>query len=161
MTPEWFQEMFARLQFTEQRLLPSWWLSTGLLEASRATSLVHSGDPPWAQSLMFLALLVSNAMFFNLWAPGWPGRFIAPATADLYDEPSRRRSASTWWLDDSVIGYGAVFLPRDVRLLLVKDFRLFRRDPVQWSQFLIFFGLVGAVLRQHSPLQLSSPTIRR
>ena len=36
MTPEWFQELFSRLRFTEQRLLPSWWLSTGLLEASRS-----------------------------------------------------------------------------------------------------------------------------
>ena len=44
--------------------------------------------------------------------------------------------------------YGAVFLPRDVRLLLVKDFRLFRRDPVQWSQFLIFFGLLALYFSQ-------------
>ncbi len=34
-------------------------------------------------------------------------------------------------------------LPPQVRLLLVKDWRLLRRDPVQWSQFLIFFGLLG------------------
>ncbi len=30
-----------------------------------------------------------------------------------------------------------------MRLLIVKDLRLFRRDPVQWSQFLIFFGLLA------------------
>jgi ABC-2 type transport system permease protein len=30
-----------------------------------------------------------------------------------------------------------------MRLLVVKDLRLFRRDPVQWSQFLIFFGLLS------------------
>jgi ABC-2 type transport system permease protein len=29
-----------------------------------------------------------------------------------------------------------------LRLLVVKDLRLFRRDPAQWSQFLIFFGLL-------------------
>jgi len=44
---------------------------------------------------------------------------------------------------DSALGRGLVFLPRDVRMLLVKDFRIFRRDPIQWSQFLIFFGLLG------------------
>src|ERR1700690_3137540 len=27
--------------------------------------------------------------------------------------------------------------------LLVKDFPLFRRDPVQWSQFIISFGLLA------------------
>ncbi len=30
-----------------------------------------------------------------------------------------------------------------MRLLMVKDLRLFRRDPMQWSQFLIFFGLLA------------------
>jgi ABC-2 type transport system permease protein len=34
-------------------------------------------------------------------------------------------------------------LPVQVRLLIVKDLRLFRRDPVQWGQFLIFFGLLA------------------
>ena len=36
-----------------------------------------------------------------------------------------------------------VFLPLQVRLMAVKDLRLFRRDPVQWSQFLIFFTLLA------------------
>jgi ABC-2 type transport system permease protein len=34
------------------------------------------------------------------------------------------------------------FLPRSIRLLILKDLRTFRRDPAQWSQFLIFFGLL-------------------
>jgi ABC-2 type transport system permease protein len=35
------------------------------------------------------------------------------------------------------------FLRRPVRLLILKDLRTFRRDPAQWSQFLIFFGLLA------------------
>ena len=35
------------------------------------------------------------------------------------------------------------FLPRPIRLLLLKDLRTFCRDPAQWSQFLIFFGLLA------------------
>jgi ABC-2 type transport system permease protein len=34
-------------------------------------------------------------------------------------------------------------LTPEMKLLFVKDLRLFRRDPVQWSQFIIFFGLLG------------------
>ena len=30
--------------------------------------------------------------------------------------------------------------PAPMRLMLVKDLRLFRRDPLQWSQFSIFLG---------------------
>ena len=33
LTPDWFLEMISRLRSSESRLLPSWWLSTGLLEA--------------------------------------------------------------------------------------------------------------------------------
>jgi ABC-2 type transport system permease protein len=35
------------------------------------------------------------------------------------------------------------FLPASTRLLILKDLRSFRRDPVQWSQFLIYVGLLG------------------
>jgi ABC-2 type transport system permease protein len=34
------------------------------------------------------------------------------------------------------------FLDPQTRLLIVKDFRTFRRDPAQWAQVLIFIGLV-------------------
>jgi ABC-2 type transport system permease protein len=34
-------------------------------------------------------------------------------------------------------------LPPPMRHLLLKDVRLFRRDPLRWSQFLIFFGLLA------------------
>jgi ABC-2 type transport system permease protein len=33
-------------------------------------------------------------------------------------------------------------LPATVRLMTIKDFRLFRRDPLQWSQILIFVGFL-------------------
>jgi len=35
------------------------------------------------------------------------------------------------------------FLPHPIRLLILKDMRTFLRDPAQWSQFLIFFGLLA------------------
>src|SRR5207248_3415576 len=35
------------------------------------------------------------------------------------------------------------FLHPQTRLLIVKDFRTFRRDPAQWAQILIFAGLVA------------------
>ena len=52
MDMTWFQDVLARLAFSEQRMLPSWWLSSGLLEdrvgrhasgPSRATN--SSGAP--------------------------------------------------------------------------------------------------------------------
>ncbi|NCY03224.1 MAG: hypothetical protein EBX36_10040, partial [Planctomycetia bacterium] len=34
-TTEWFDQVLARLAVAEQKFLPSWWLSSGLLEAAR------------------------------------------------------------------------------------------------------------------------------
>ena len=44
---------------------------------------------------------------------------------------------------DRALGHAGFATGRPLRLLLVKDFRLFRRDISQWSQFAIFFGLLG------------------
>lgn len=34
-------------------------------------------------------------------------------------------------------------LPSDISAIIVKDIRTFLRDPVQWSQAVVFFGLLG------------------
>ncbi|MCA1684644.1 MAG: hypothetical protein LC745_01410, partial [Planctomycetia bacterium] len=44
---------------------------------------------------------------------------------------------------DALFHRAFFFLPRPIRLLILKDLRTFRRDPAQWSQFLIFFGLLA------------------
>ncbi len=59
MTSDWFQEMLGRLKIVEHRLLPSWWLSEGLLGTARGNA---------RESLMFLVLLVANAVFLRMLA---------------------------------------------------------------------------------------------
>ena len=44
---------------------------------------------------------------------------------------------------DQFISMSGTATGRPIRLLLVKDLRLFRRDVTQWSQFAIFFGLLA------------------
>ncbi len=134
LTPAWFQEMLGRLSFTEGRLLPSWWLSSGLLEATQ-------GD--WSQSVLFLALMVSNALMGRQVAVAVAGRLYRPAYSGLYGQGRRRRPRKPGMprFDALVL---ALLRPMSLpmRLLTLKDLRIFRRDPVQWSQFLIFFGLL-------------------
>ena len=62
LTPRWFQELSERLRFTEIRLLPSWWLSTGLLEAIRRPMPSVADDRPWSESIMYLSLLISKCL---------------------------------------------------------------------------------------------------
>ncbi len=139
LTPMWFQEMLARLQFSEHRLLPSWWLSAGLLEAAH-NQTTPSGRASWAESLLFLSLLISNALFLRVLAVWVGGRIYRVSYSELRTDRTRRQPRQGFWLDRLVMSLP--WLASPMRLLIVKDLRLFRRDPVQWSQFLIFFGLL-------------------
>ena len=138
LTPEWFEEMMLRLSATENRWFPSWWLSSGLLETARTDDVSR----PWAQSLLFFALLLSNALFLHFLAIRTARRYYQASYSRLHTERSRGRISRVSWIDSAIVRY-MVFLSPKVRLLLVKDLRIFRRDPVQWAQFLIFFGLVA------------------
>ena len=53
-----------------------------------------------------------------------------------------RRRYGGGWLDRG-LGRLLGFLDPQTRLLIVKDFRTFRRDPAQWAQILIFTGLLA------------------
>lgn len=142
MSAAWFERAFARLAFTEQRLFPSWWLSSGLIEAARTQPSGLPSVSGTSEALKFLSLLVANALALHLLA-GWLAQnFYRTGYSHLVGEvpPRRRRRAGI--LDRLLIG-GDAAVGRPLRLLLVKDLRLFRRDVAQWSQFLIFFGLLG------------------
>lgn len=132
LSADWFRDMLRRLQFTENRLLPSWWLSTGLLEAARGEI---------ADSILFLVLMVSNALFIRLLAVWASARLYRSAYSRLYGRRSARRRTKTAWIDRAA-AWAAGFLPAQVQLLIVKDLRLFLRDPVYWSQTLIFVGFL-------------------
>ncbi len=148
LTGGWFREMIDRLRFAEVRLLPSWWLGTGLLEAA---------DRRWNESLLLLVLILSNALFFRQLAIWAAARMYRSAYSKARGRYHRQRRRSIAWIDRFAM-HLAWFLPRPLRLLLVKDLRLFRRDPMQWSQFLVFFTLLGLYffnVRRFSPPDLN------
>lgn len=142
MTPRWFQELSERLRFAEHRWLPSWWLSTGLLEASHRPQPGVVDDHPWAQSVLFLVLLISNALFFHQLAVGLAKRVYRSSYSRMQSERPAGRRTTVGWMDRLLLGRRAK-PPSAMRLLLLKEIRLFRRDPVQWSQCLIFIALLS------------------
>lgn len=78
-----------------------------------------------------LGLLILEAAGRRLFDPAWQ-RAAGSAT-------SLRRRAILLPALDAALGW----LPSDVRAILAKDIRSFLRDPAQWSQALVFFGLLG------------------
>jgi len=148
MAMTWFQDVLARLEFSEQRMLPSWWLSSGLLEAAHpVASLNEYGRQTWGErqswrdSLMFLALLMSNALLLMVMIESLATRTFRASYSSIRGIVPARKKAGLGWLDRATLFVCSPF-PRMIRHFIVKDLRLFRRDPVQWSQFIIFFGLL-------------------
>jgi ABC-2 type transport system permease protein len=62
--------------------------------------------------------------------------------SQIAGEVPARRNRQISRFDDFLTNIGSR-RRRPLRLLLVKDLRIFRRDIAQWSQFAIFFGLLG------------------
>jgi ABC-2 type transport system permease protein len=132
MSSDWLGTVLGRLAFCQNPLWPSRWMSAGLIASAR-------GD--WARSGYYLMVLSAHAGLAYLVG--------AVAARDLYrrgysrvqgGRSSRRRPRAG--ILDPILHRVFFFLPRPIRLLILKDFRTFLRDPAQWSQFLIFFGLL-------------------
>jgi ABC-2 type transport system permease protein len=135
LSETWLDGLLARLRFSRAPLWPSQWMSEGLMAAARD----ERGDVETA--VFYLLVLVANAAFFYLVATAVARWLYRAAYSNSLGSRSPRLPQSWYWLDrllDRVFG----FTDRSIRLLVFKDIRTFRRDPVQWSQFLIFFGLL-------------------
>lgn len=141
---KFFNDTVRKFRFTREEWLPSSWLSDGLIDAAqkRPTVPTRLMDTPLIRSLMSLALLTSNALMGRLVLTTVAKNAFRGAFSQLECRPRRPRKAGAVWIDRLAEGVLTPF-PQPVRLLLLKDWRLLRRDPVQWSQFLIFFGLLG------------------
>lgn len=112
-------------------LLPSWWVAEGILALSR---------DQWGRGIMFLGLLGINLA-------GWVILIEMAGDAWFFDGWQRsasraaggRRRPVLFRSLDRLCG----ILPSDWRAILLKDLRSLFRDPVQWTQGLLFFGLLG------------------
>jgi ABC-2 type transport system permease protein len=127
---------------TLQPMLPSYWV---------ASSMIAWGEGWSGKGLFYFLVLLSNAMMATLvcvtisrrlFYEGWSrnhtqGEF--QLGVPLLDKPINLPRAA---LADRIVN----LWPRmhhATRALVIKDIRVFWRDTSQWSQFVIFFGLLG------------------
>lgn len=126
-------EVFDSISFSRNPFLPSYWLSKGILTLSEGQ---HSS------ALFFLGLIATNALFFLCVAHLLAGHLMVKGWYISQGLRRARRFAGRGPVDHVFSGL-LFFVDRNVRLIVIKDVKSFLRDPVQWSQFLIFFGLLG------------------
>jgi ABC-2 type transport system permease protein len=127
---DWVNQLLGELSLLQGILLPARWMAEGLKATATADRDL------W----YYLALIWSNGLLLYLIA----ARAAVPLYRRGYNRVATggdlRRRFGGLWLDR---GLGALmgWLAPQTRLLIVKDFRTFRRDPAQWAQILIFLGL--------------------
>jgi ABC-2 type transport system permease protein len=133
LTSDWLGSVLNRLAFCQHPLWPSRWMSAGLLASAR-------GD--WSQSGYYLMILSAHAGLGYLTAAVFARDLYRRGYSRVQGGRSSRRRRALSFLDG---GFHRLFffLPHPIRLLILKDLRTFLRDPAQWSQFLIFFGLLA------------------
>jgi ABC-2 type transport system permease protein len=141
-TAAMLNQLLDNSRVTLQPMLPSYWV---------ASSMIAWGNGwAWKGTFFFLVLL-SNAMMAMLVCVTASGRLF-------YNGWSRNHSQGNLFLGMPLLDR-EINLPRmgllekflralpgmhpASRALMLKDMRAFWRDTSQWSQFVIFFGLLG------------------
>ena len=119
------------LQLATHPLMPNNWTAEGIMALTNGQG--------FRGSMLWLVLASTTAMLFLL-IQEFGSRAFYTAYQKITGSPDiRRRSPELLgWLNRLL-----VFLPHDIRGMVMKDIRSFLRDPLQWSQALIFFGLLG------------------
>ncbi len=127
----WFEDVLSDLSLFGGRLVPFHWIARGLKQSALGRPI---------DMLYYLALVWSNGLFAYV-ATLWLARHLYRRGLNRAASGGtlRRRYGGGWM--DAVCDRVLFFLDEQTRLLIVKDFRTFRRDPAQWAQILIFLGL--------------------
>ncbi len=136
-----FDKLLRHTGLSQHVLLPSSWLARTVLACS---------DELTRQGAFFFCVLLSNALMGMLISFGFTDRFFYASWSTALSSRAERflreaaakrhrrtRRTPLEWCIDHLPG-----LSQPLRALVLKDSRLFWRDPAQWTQFMIFFGLL-------------------
>ncbi len=129
----WLKHFYDRVSVIQNAVLPHTWVSKGINHAVQR-------QPGAASFYLFVTL--ANALFASVVAVAVVSRGLMPAFARAQSSGARgvRRAGRVLaWTAELLFAY----LPRRQRLLAAKDLKSFFRDPLQWSQMAILFGLLA------------------
>jgi len=157
-TLEALDRLLAKTRFTMFPFLPSYWLSSAVLQ--------------WAEgitggAIFFAGVLLSHTLFFGGIAFTRFGHIFYHTASAVQSRSGGgfKLDFSTTEIDSRTPGLlerlcaRLPLLSPEVRALAVKDLRMFWRDTTQWAQSVMFFGLLGAYIinLRNFTHQLASP----
>lgn len=149
---DWIKLIFAQISIARQPWLPHTWTANGIVAAVEQ----RIGD-----SLFYLLVVLGNAAFLawltiNVVSWRWAEAYSRAQQGRF--KPIIRRG----WFTQALCFALFFYLPGRLRTVMLKDLRGFARDPRQWTQMAIMFGLlVVYVLNLRAmPVDLHQPGIK-
>ncbi len=133
---DWLRGFMAEIEVLKAAGLPSTWVT-------HAVTFAIEGRP--ADAAFYLAVTLATALFFSWAAINLVGRYLVTAFGRAHAAPLRATAVggpTARWLTALLFFYR----PAKVRALILKDVRTFLRDPIQWAQLIILFGLLSLYL---------------
>jgi len=124
--------LIGQFALVQHPAMPSHWMTNGLMAAARGEL---------GNALTPLALLWSNGLMLYLGATLLAKRIYRKAYDRVAGGGSAKRIYKSSVLD-RFMEWSVFYLDKPTRILVVKDFRTFRRDPTQWVLLAIFGGLL-------------------
>ena len=126
------QQVFDMFSLATGQYAPSRWMSRGLLALARGEI---------EASLLPMALLWSNALFAYIVAAYMAKRLYRRGFNRMSEGGGSRKIYGGNRLD-RIMNFLVGYLDPKTRLLVIKDFRTFRREPAQVGQLGLFAGLM-------------------
>jgi ABC-2 type transport system permease protein len=143
-------QLLQRTQFAQYPFLPSYWLSTSVLQWA---------DGVLNQAGFFILVLLSNVLFFGFLAFTRLGNLFNDGASRVQSRASvwgqwewfraKKRKSKSFSYPEGYIEKAArllLWLAPDTRAILVKDVRMFWRDTTQWGQSVLLLGLLGVYI---------------
>jgi len=131
------REIVQVFDFSEHPLLPSYWLTKAIWKFGDFKS-----PPAFRAGMMFLGLLVANALFFTTLVYWLAWKIYRDGWNIAQGMRKSRRTRERGWIT-LILKPFMPLVSRPVQVFVLKDVKSFVRDPAQWSQCLIFFGLLA------------------
>jgi len=142
--------LLTRTRFAEWPWLPSFWLST---------SMMQWAEGALASAAFFLLVLLSHVLFFGFISFAGAGKLFQESFSMVQSRDSvfarwgwfqkwrRRRRRFDYPVGPMEKFFRFLFHPpSDSLALLVKDARMFWRDTAQWGQTLVLLGLLAVYI---------------
>src|SRR5215510_3006498 len=151
VNPEAFSDFLAfvaAMQTPTSPFLPSTWATEIILPFLG----LKDGD-----ALFHYLLLLSTSLFL-LVAGSFLATHLYPLGWSKAQEGQRRRGLHRWW-DIAVQGMTGLF-PSSLRVMVVKDLKIFFRDTGQWSQLFMLLALIVVYVYNFSVLPIGGSALR-